>query len=319
MGKRLGGQGDRESSAPPVEVKIERKLLLALRRAQRRLKGAVHVPFLEHGNGSMTVSPSEAERMAPSAPHVIEHRPRGPFQEQYSVAMHLLQRISGGTSVKLENFRNVDFCVLCPPEEESFVRETMREVVRSGLVGLVAEGEEEKEEGGAGQGAGQRRDGVEERVIRCSEEDSHKFLKFLNRVHSNQETLFLVVVEAADIACSLAVGAVDDASHNSHCYGNCCYGEHKILLGQSNVVMLYVTSRPYRLVTNRFLVSPANEIHWPQKPVSSSGGGGGEGVEFNCVAGLLGATVKGAWSGGVVMGEDERMEEEFHHITSQLW
>lgn len=317
-GKNVGGPEEGRTLSPhcPVEVKIERKLLLTLRRMQRRLKGAVYIPFREAGNDSMTVSQPKAEVMTPSAPHVIEHKPRGPFQEQYNVAVHLMQRISGGTAIKLENFRKLDFCVLCPPEE-NFVRETRRRVLESGLVDLVMGEGEDGEEG----------EFVEDRVICCCENDYNKFSKFLNTIHGNQETLFLVIVEHADITNTLLRGMASntDVTHNNRSRGNCCYGEHKILLSQTNVIMLYVTSRPYRLITNRFLVPAANEVHWPMRlsnEVKGQGegeGGGREGMKFCCVAGLPGATVKGAWSSGVVVSEDDRMEEEFHQLTAQLW
>ena len=307
--------GDGGSSSDPcssAEVKIEKKQLIALRKLQRRLKGAVHIPFREPGNEIMMVPESKAEVMTPSAPHVIEHKPRGPFPAQYQVAMHLMQRLNGsGSGVKLDSFLSLDFCVLCPAEEVSFVSQVKRELVESGLGELVREG-----------GC----DGVlEERIIRCCEEDYSKFSKFLNEVHTHQETLYLVAVEHADITSSLSGGVATSIVANSN--GNnrtSCYGEHKILLGQPNVVMLYVTSQPYRLITNRFLVSAANEIHWPlQTSVSGQSRERGEQreeeTEFCCVAGLPGATVKGAGLGGVVVCEDERMEEKFHSISTQLW
>ena len=311
---RGNAEGGNVSNSVPVEIRIEKKVLVALRRTQRKLRGDVHIPFRELGNDSMTVPEVKAESMTPSTSHVIEHKPRGPFQEQYNVAMHLMQRISGGSAVKLENFRNLDFCVLCPPDE-NFVRDARRGLVMSGLVELVM-GEEERQSGGEGLS--------NERVIRCCHGDYDKFSCFLNRVHTHQETLFLVIAEHADITSTLQGGGVDDVMHGDGNHGNSCYGEHKILLSQPNVVMLYVTSRPYRLVTNRFLVSATNEIHWPVKPLSEGDGergeeGGGEGEEFCCVAGLPGPRGKEAGPGGVVMCEDGRLEEEFHRIAVQLW
>ena len=304
------------SSSSLAEIKIEKRLLVALRRLQRGLKGEVHIPFQEPGNRNVRVLQSKAEVMTPTTPHVIEHKPRGPFADQVTVAMHLMQRIAtGNNAVKLDNFRTLDFCVLCPPEA-NVVGEVRQGLVEGGLGELVRRGEGEgREEGGVA---------LEDRVIRCCEEDYGKFSKFLNEVHTNQETLYLVVVEHADITSSLAGGVVDDITHSKGSGRGGCYGEHKILLGQPNVIMLYVTSLPYRLVTNRFLVSAANEIHWPMRSSGSEvvGGEGVEregGVEFCCVAGLPGTTMKGVGQGGVVVSEDERMEEEFHSIASQLW
>ena len=303
--------GNPSSSA---EIEIEKRLLVTLRRLQRGLKGEVHIPFQEPGNGNGTVSPSRAEVMTPVTPHVIEHKPGGPYGDQVSVAMHLMQRITAGGGVKLENFRTLDFCVLCPPGM-NFVRGVERGMVEGGLGELVKREEGQEREGGGA---------LDDRIIRCCEEDYGKFSKFLNEIHTHQETLYVVVVEHADITSSLVGGMVDDSSHgNRRNVQGSCYGEHKILLGQPNVVMLYVTSLPYRLVTNRFLVSAASEIHWPVRtPTTEAGGEGGERegeVEFCCVGGLPGATVKGVGPGRIVVCEDERMEEEFHSIASQLW
>ena len=305
--------GGNPSSLATTEIKIEKQLLMLLRRAQRRLKGEVCIPFQEPGNRNETVPQSRAEVMIPTTLHVIEHKPGGPYSDQVNVAMHLMQRITGSAGVKLVNFRTLDFCVLCPPGV-NFVRGVRRGLVEGGLGELVREGE--------GGGA------LDDRVIRCCEEDYGKFSKFLNEIHTNQETLYLVIVEHADITSSLAGSVVDNGSHGNGSSKASCYGEHKILLGQPNVVMLYLTSLPYRLVTNRFLVSAANEIHWPVREPRSEAGGGGGGVggerggevEFCCVGGLPGATVvKGAGPGGVVVSEDERMEEEFHSLATQLW
>ena len=325
----LGGKYSTTSSGPPsdppsgppaADIIIDRKLLLTLRRAQKKLKGAVHIPFQQHGNERMTIPQSEAELMSPMASHVIEHKPGGPYQEQYNIAMHLMQRICDLNDVKLDNFQCLDFCVLCPAEE-NFIRSVKRGVIESGLGDLVTsvKGSGGCEEGGV----------IDERVIQCCEQDYPKFSRFLNQIHTNQETLYLVIVEHADITSTLGRGVANDVIPNSDSsHGNCCYGEHKILLGQANVVMLYVTSRPYRLVTNRFLVSTVNEIHYPVRPHGVSGGertggggggGGGEGVEFCCVSGLPGETVRGVESGGVVICEDERLEDTFHSITIQQW
>ena len=310
--RRRGGRRSTACAAPdpPLEIKIHRSVLVALRAAQKRLNGAVHVPFQqEHGNGRMTVPPSEAESLTPTAPHVIEHRPRGPFQEQYNVALHLLQKLSGGGLSKIEEFQDLDFCVLCPPEE-TCVSEMVREVMRSGLVQCVMGEEGEGEEGILHE--------VQRRVIRCnSEKDIAKFSQFLAEVEATPTKLFLVVSEHADLTCSLSVG-VADHTHSANmpdAVPHTCFGESKALLNQPNVVLLYVTSHPSRLETNRCLVPTSNLVHWPLQPASEAGQS--EGAEF-CHMDMLCSPTGRERFRGVEVREDSGFEEEFHSLCVKL-
>ena len=263
----------------------------------------------------MTVPVSEAEGEIPRVPHVIEHRPGGPFQCQYQVAMHLVQRLceggggeggGEGRGGKIEEFRDLDFSVLCPPDV-GVVRELERSIARSGLVQCVMEWEEE---GGGGEG-GEEEVMVEvrRRVIRCSAEDQGKFADLVSCVKATPTKLFLVISEQADLTCSLA--QVDGASHAPLVGGVSpetppitCYGESKGLLSQPNVVVLYISSHPYRLLSNRSLIAPGNEVFWPTETEEPPGGGGGGGLEFCQLGGHVGVEVR----------EDVGLEEEFHQL-----
>ena len=318
-GKKGRGRGAGSTQAPPThpppQIKISRERLLSLRSYQRRLQGSVHVPFRQqNGDERMTVPVSEAEGEIPGVPHVIEHRPGGPFQCQYQVAMHLLQRLcegggGEGGGGKIEEFRDLDFSVLCP-SDVGVARELERSVARSGLVQCVMEWEEEGE-GGRGEGGEEEEEVMAEvrrRVIRCSAGDWGKFADLISRVKATPTKLFLVVSEQADLTCSLA--EVGGGSHapsvggaSSETTPTTRYGENKGLLSQPNVVVLYVSSHPYRLLSNRSLVAPGNEVFWPTEVEEPTGGGGG-GLEFCQLGGQVGVEVR----------EDVCLEEEFHRL-----
>ena len=203
---------------------INKNLLLAIRSFQRRLAGRVLIPFHHPDSAQMGItgdqlSQSKAESMVPSAPHVIEHKPQGPFQDQYSVAMYMLQKVMSGwgTQMKIEEYKKIDFCVLCPPDE-SFVGEMVRSIVDSGLVEYLQIGSEQQV-GGAGNecqvgvardenkvgGAANTRQEAAKRVIRCnSPADAAKFASFLEEVETNRNTLYFVAVETGHLTSSIA-------------------------------------------------------------------------------------------------------------------
>ena len=209
------------------------------------------------------MSPHSAAALVPSASHVIEHRPVGPFQDQCNVAMFLMQKIlgsfPGSLGGKIEDFKRVNFVVLCPPDQ-TFLAQMKCEILESRLldhldlngVGSVTEG------------------GLEFRVIPCgmggteSEQKptghQHQLDGFIQKAKSDPKTLYVVVVEGAHLISRVSdlLPPVKHSDTGSHI-------ENKSLLSlHQNCVMLYVSSHPYALQTNRSLVTPANEIHWPQ-------------------------------------------------------
>ena len=270
------------------DVQIDRSILFSIQSFHKKLNGDVLLPYSSAGLGNMelrsciagsglvtTVMISDAESMTPSAPHIIEHRPRGPFQDQYNVAMYMLQRIlSSGAKSKIEDFQAVDFRVLCPPDA-TFVSQTILEIVSSGVISHLTSAAP------TSSAAASPHDGsfnfttsmfneAERRLICCSPKDSGRFHSFLKELESNQSTLYVVIAENGHLTNSISHSSsgsepTPPASTASSTVNNsvCISDSQRLLCGYSNCIMLYVSSQPYSLQTNRSLVSPSCEIHWP--------------------------------------------------------
>ena len=202
-GKNVGELLERENLTP-VEIKIESKLL-TFRRMLNRMKRAVHIPFQGLENGVyITILQSKAENMTPSAPHVIKHKPRGHFRSNHNSPHAESQWWDLG---KIGEFPEPRFLCTVPPRGK---------FSEGDQVGHSAEWTGGLDEGQKGEGL------VDKHLIHCCEQDFEHFSKFLNKVHTNQETLYLVIVEHADITSTLVRGVVDDVTHSNH---NSCYGE----------------------------------------------------------------------------------------------
>ena len=270
-----------KSPSSSNEPQIDRNILFSVQSFHKKLDGDVLLPYgsteLRYvelksciaGSRWTTMSQSDAESMIPSAPHIIEHRPRGPFQDQYNVAMYMLQRIlSSGAKSKIEDFQAVDFRVLCPPDA-TFVSQTTSEIVSSGVIGHLTSSPSSN--------ASSPTDGkfsfttsayaeAERRVICCSPKDSSRFQAFVKEVESNQNTLYLVVAENGHLTNSIVHSSSPTSNSDSGSEeANNMYlsDNQKLLCSFSNCILLFVSSHPYCLQTNRSLVSPSNEIHWP--------------------------------------------------------
>ena len=290
-------KSSQQKSMDTVTFQLNKELLVAIRSFQRKLNSNVLVPFyhtesVQFGIGmGHQLPPSKAESLVPSAPHVIEHRPLGPFQDQYSIAMYVLQKVMGGwgTQMKIDEYKQIDFRVLCPPDE-SFVRQMVGEVVGSGLVQYLEVGV-----------VGGVHAEAERRVIRCnSPEHTTEFASFLEEVEANQSTLYVVAVEMAHLTSSIGNGGQTGLSDN-----------RKLLCSLPNCILVYVSSQPYLLQTNRSLISYANEIHWPQRPHPQ---GSNSHTHFCTAADYQ----SDQWDYGVRFTEDEPFEELFQKTYSTL-
>ena len=295
---------------------IDKTLLLAIRSFQRRLAGKVLVPFYYPDSAQIGISgdqlpQSKAESMVPSAPHVIEHKPQGPFQDQYNIAMYLLQKVMSGwgTQMKIEEYKRIDFCVLCPPDE-AFVGEMVRSIMNSGLVEYLKLGQASSEQqvGGARDenevgGATNTQQEASRRVIRCNSPDATKFSSFLEEMATNQNTLYFVAVETGHLTSSIAAESWGKEA---------CFSDNRTLLcSLPNCILVYISSHPYLLQTNRSLISYANEIHWPQKPHPQ---GSNDHIYF-CTAAEYQSD---QWDYGVRFGEDEPFEELFQKTCASM-
>jgi hypothetical protein len=290
-GNHVNSQGTLSSS----NLQIDRSILFSVQSFHKKLNGDVLLPYSSTelrnvesmscvtGSGlTTTMKMSDADSMTPNAPHIIEYRPRGPFQDQYNVAMYMLQRIlSSGAKSKIEDFQAVDFRVLCPPDA-TFVSQTVSEIVASGVISHLTSS---PATASCSSAAASPQDGrfsfttsdsvyseAERRVICCSPKDSGGFHAFLKEVESNQSTLYVIIAENGHLTNSIShshsgsesTTSSTNASSTSNTTTNTCVSDsQRLLCSFSNCVLLYVSSHPYSLQTNRSLVSPSCEIHWP--------------------------------------------------------
>ncbi len=292
-------------SAQKVSITIDRDLLASVGAVQRKLCGRVLVPFHCTGHGSASgpgsvpdfsllsrsplVPPSVAECLVPSAPFVVEHYPQGPYQLQYNMAVYLLQRLISAwkSQDKVEGYKAVDFRVLCPPEE-SFVQQTIGQIVESRIIEYLdlGSGEAEEEE-------------VNRRVIRCGSFDQLNC--FLDEL--DEKTLYVVVAEAGHLTTSITCHGQQDKASLSD--------SEQLLCRHGNVFMLYVSSQPYALQTNRSLVPYANEIHWP---IYSPCGGKGEEPAMFCSSSECQSR---EWDHRVSFREDNVFETSFQYACER--
>jgi len=347
------------SSLGLKKVNISKDLLQAIQSFQERLIGGVLIPFYRHnsmqnrdsgdllvGMGLVRVDPGEADGFSPTSSHLVEHRPRGPFQDQYNVAMHMLQKIlsSWGSQAKIDEYQRVDFRVLCP-NEASFVTQTMMDVVEAGLVehlGLggcsgrnkaggnhrggtggsgLADSKVSAESGGSESGAplsgitGVSRE-VKNRVICCgsSSGDSLRFRSLLKQIEENKTTLYIIVAENSHLTNQVTLPNSSPSPSPSGKSASSFSDDAHLLCQLSNCIMVNVSSHPYSLQTNRSFVSFVNEIHWPISADKSS-------LHF-CSASDFRSNqfqnLESEFEYGVRFREDQCFEEMFHEcITNQ--
>ncbi|XP_023558184.1 protein GREB1 [Octodon degus] len=182
--------------------------------------------------------------------------PRGVRPAQLAVAQKLLSHVcsiadSSTRNLDLGSFEKVDFLVCVPPSEVTF-QQTVAHVWRSGVLqelGLELEPA--------------ARQGLEQHVLKLDAEAPASFTAFLQRSHRSPHTLFVLIHDHAHW------DLVSSAVHNLCSQGDPCVGLVDRLLNcrevkeAPNIVTLHVTSFPYALQTQRTLVSPYNEVHWP--------------------------------------------------------
>ncbi|KAM6150075.1 protein GREB1 [Erethizon dorsatum] len=182
--------------------------------------------------------------------------PRSIRPSQLAVAQKLLSHMcsiadSSTRNLDLGSFEKVDFLVCVPPSEVTF-QQTVAHVWRSGVL---------RELGLEQEPASRQR--VERRVLKLDAKAPATFTAFLQRCRRSPHTLFVLIHDHAhwDLASS--------AIHDLYSQSDPSVGLVDRLLNcrevkeAPNIVTLHVTSFPYALQTQRTLVSPYNEIHWP--------------------------------------------------------
>ena len=105
-----------ESNVSRVKLCIPKHLLSMIKSFNRRLEGAVSLPYMvPHTLPHNVIPRSEAMQLCPPVSHVVEHKAKGPFPDQYNMAMFMLQRVLN--SGQIEDYKRIDFRILCPKEE----------------------------------------------------------------------------------------------------------------------------------------------------------------------------------------------------------
>ena len=322
------------------KLQISKELLLIVKGFQQKLNRGILIPFYNPnsmqesdsenvlaGIGLLKVDRAVADNLCPKFSHLVEHKPQGPFQDQYNAAMHMLQKILNhwGNQTKIEEYQKIDFRVLCPPEA-SFVSQTIKDLADSGLVEylkLNREGRGKSSSGSARESTTSSSEGsstrfgvnreIEERVICCGlSEDAARFQAFLKELESNKDTLYIVIAENAHLTNS--VSAKDSASFSSS--SSFVYSDNtKLLCDFTNCIILNISSHPYSLQTNRSFISFANEIYWPVSTDKS-------GLHF-CSANDFKSNqfqnLESEFEYGVRFRDDQCFEEMFHEAVTNTF
>ncbi|XP_071077684.1 protein GREB1 isoform X4 [Desmodus rotundus] len=177
-----------------------------------------------------------------------------PFQ--LAVAQKLLSHVcsiadSSTQNLDLGSFEKVDFLICIPPSEVTY-QQMLFHVWHSGVLlelGLEKEHVTKQQ--------------VEQYVLKLDAEAQTKFKSFLQNSFQNPHTLFVLIHDHAHW------DLVSSTVHNLYSQSDPSVGWVDRLLNcrevkeAPNIVTLHVTSFPYALQTQRTLISPYNEIHWP--------------------------------------------------------
>ena len=332
-----------------TKLNIPKEVLVSLLHYHKSLGGNVQVPFyctksvafrsLDSSCRSPQVPISVAEALAPTSSHVIEHKPSGPFQDQCNIAVFLLQKILSSFNSKIEQFQQIDFRVLCPPDA-SFVSQTVSDIISSGIMDhlecLQTPSKSERVHcTSTSASASNRVSGsqtelspeaeAERRIVCCNlQVDSPRFRNLIEDLEHNQDTLFLVVVENAHLTTRIASRSFPSSTGKAATDPNLLSISDcpALLKNFNNCVFLNVSSYPYSLQSNHSLVSPlTNQIHWPMKQQPS--GEDRSALQFCSAATFQTSSASNDTDQeiadfGVRFREDTSFEELFHQAVTKL-
>ena len=216
-----------ESNKITPSLVINQELLLSIHRSRQTLEDSVHCPF-QVPNLSVVINSDKAEKLVPTLPHVIEHRPIGPFPNECNVAYYLLQRVL--SSDQLERYQDIGFYVLSP-YYPPLLSQLVKDVAQSGLVDTCT---------------------VESIVKHIVPNNTSAIESMIDRIKSCPNTLFVVIVKSAHVTCTI-MNENFSLSNDSKEILNC----------HENTIILNLSAHPYVLQTKYSLVSPSCEIYWP--------------------------------------------------------
>ena len=233
---------------------MSKDVLASLGQVRKQLNGKVLVPFslpADSDKGVMEdkVSLDEAEKMIPPFPHIVEHLPSGPFQEQYNVALCLMQQISNADkNPGLSSYRKVDFSFLVPSDKLLY-SELVSKIESFSIVAQlnICKPVVEKV----------KRETVRRVICLTNARDQEKLFRLSTRASKETQTLFVVIVENAHMFHQeLFKAMLNDTSNNI------VQTSFETLMVAENVFFISVTSFPYSLISNHSMIPFSNEIYW---------------------------------------------------------
>lgn len=316
----------KSNPSPSSKICLSSELLSVLKRFEKRWKGAVLLPFYQAESGKR-LPLEKAESLIPSSSHVIEHKPTGPFHDQYSMAVVLLQKIAAcfNSDTKIEQFNKIDFRVLCPPDA-SFVAQTVSEVIKSGLVEYLEDLSPNKTSGTpsnqdlSSQVCTDYEAEAQRRVVCCNlVSDTPRFQGLINDVQNNKDTLYLLIIENAHLTTKIASKLFHSLNEGVTSTPSTS-DSLSLLSNTSNTVFLNISSFPYSLQTSSCLIpSATNQIHWPLKKPST---GDEKSTSTFCILRTFRKAQENLTIDGVELGvsykEDASFEELFHKTATKL-
>ena len=242
-----------EMDHPPSATKLAacnlslpKQLLTSIKREQQRLRDLVHTPFFSSASSSTfseLIEKLRAESLFPPSSSTVEYRPGGPSSEQYRMSLYLLKRLLDCGHV--EDFKSVDFRVLCP-NEPLVVSQVLQDVKGSGLVQYLRLTDESNDQLSL--------NAVSRRVIPCVD---GKVKEMVQEVKLNHDVMYLIIIVGSHLTSRVVAGGVSDIS--------CCDSDDMLSV-YTNTILLFVSAYPYPFTTTQSIIPPTNEIHWPCLP-----------------------------------------------------
>ena len=235
-------------------LSLSKDILTSVGQVRKQLGGKILVPFSLPADGDVglvkdKVSLEEAEKMIPPLPHIVEHLPSGPFQEQYNVALCLMQQISNADkNPGLSSYRKVDFSFLVPSDKLLY-SELVSKIESFSIVAQlnICKPIVEKV----------NRETIRRVICLTNPRDQEKLFRLSTRASKETQTLFVVIIENAHVFHQELFKAMLNDSSN-----NIVQTSFETLMIAENVFFISVTSFPYSLISNHSMIPFSNEIYW---------------------------------------------------------
>ena len=282
---------------PTTNIVLSQDILVYIRRLHQKLAGQVYSPFkLPSLQEMITKEEASQTKVLPS--HVVEHHAKGPFSEECNMALYLLQRIL--SSGQLEGYQRIDFFVICP-NCPPLISQVILDISKSGLVqhfGLSNTGSDDDDIWS----------NIIKRVIPCH---PHYIEDTVHIITSNPNILFIVIVKSAHATSRVTLHSVSGKGEIPYAASDC----NELLGCHDNSILLYLSSHPYVLQTNRSFIPVSNEINWPVSTPTSTNEGTTSGMVFQSVVNVI-STDRTADEGlatecsnGIAVREDNQFEK----------